>query len=189
MPCAQCSAENQPGAVVCTKCGTTLQPAPHLFVPPLFAEVGLDADRHLEGIGGWLILVAIGLVFSPLVILGGATKSDLLFLTSSRHQPFLQKHHAVHGLILFEVITNLCFVAVLIGLNYLFFKKKRAFPTYMILYLLFHLLAIALDHAGARLSMPSAPSNLRPLVSAALAAAIWVPYYLRSRRVKVTFVN
>ncbi len=212
MPCASCAAEVDPNAVVCAHCGAALIPAvpnavPHPDPPAivaqqspqplahhsaLFAGTLLDADRNLEGLGGWLILSGIGLILSPFVLLVAVAKSNLPLLTDVRYQPYLEKHPAIHGLALFEVATNLCFIAVLGALNYLFFKKKRAFPTYMILYLTFHVVVLLGDTASVHLILPATKVSAQALSNITrtfAAAAIWIPYYLVSRRVKLTFVN
>ena len=160
--------------------------------PVLFASSLLDADSHLEGIGGWLILVGISLVCTPFIMLGSLAIANFPLLTNPSYQPFLEKYPAVHGLILFEIASNLCFVAVLAALNYLFFKKKRAFPTFMILYLVFHLVVLLGDTAAAQAIMPAAKLSAQTASSigrSLVSAAIWIPYFLVSRRVKVTFVN
>jgi Protein of unknown function (DUF2569) len=157
-----------------------------------FSDALLDADRHLEGIGGWLIMMAIGLVLAPFVILTNTVSTNVRILTTQRYQQFLEGHPALHGMILFEIITNFIFVAVLAGLNYLFFKKKRSFPTFMILYLAFQLVVTIADTVLAYVVLPSvassSPSIVR-LLRSILPVCLWIPYLLRSRRVKVTFVE
>ena len=200
MPCASCAAEVDANALVCADCGaavisTGVGPDSDTSLAPeqaLFAGTLLDADRHLEGLGGWLTLIGISLVLSPLLMLSTIAKSDLPMLLDAKYQPFLEKHTAIHMLILFEVATNLCFIAVLGALNYLFFKKKRSFPTYMILYLAFHVVFLCGDAVAAYVISPatqgsaeSVSSTIRTVVS----AAVWVPYFLISRRVKATFVH
>ena len=106
--------------------------------PATFSSTLLNPSRDLEGISGWLLPVAIGLVISPLMILNNTVKNNLPVLTNPRLHAFLETHPALEGLIVFEIATNLIFIAVLVGLNVLFFKKKRSFPTYMILYLCLH---------------------------------------------------
>jgi hypothetical protein len=109
-----------------------------------------------------------------------------------RYQQFLETHRVLHGMILFEIITNLIFVIVLIGLNYLFFKRRRSFPSFMILYFVFQLLVTIADTVVAHSVLPSvalsSASGVR-LARSIIPVCIWVPYLLRSRRVKVTFVR
>jgi hypothetical protein len=84
--CQHCGSQVEESAVVCVHCGqATDAPVPaappastseHTPVPagfeqqptaPLFSAVGDSADRGLTGIGGWLILPAIGLALNPFI--------------------------------------------------------------------------------------------------------------------------
>jgi hypothetical protein len=135
--------------------------------------------------------VGIGLVISPLMILNNTVTHNLPVLTNPRLHAFLETHPALEGLIIFEIATNLIFIAVLVALNVLFFKKKRSFPTYMIFYLCLHLIVDAGDAIGAHAVMPSVevPAPVQAITRSFLGALIWIPYFLVSRRVKVTFVH
>ena len=159
--------------------------------PPLFTTTLLDADRHLEGLSGWLILIGIGLVVSPFILLTTVIAINIPLLTTPKYRPYLESHPAVGALILSEIGVTLCVVALLGALNYLFFKKKRSFPTYMILYLLLNVAIVASDVAATHIIMPTAtsPQTAGAIARTVLSAAIWIPYFVVSRRVKVTFVN
>ncbi|WP_058188912.1 DUF2569 domain-containing protein [Terracidiphilus gabretensis] len=156
--------------------------------PDLFTSSSLDSDRHLEGLSGWLILVGIGLVLSPVIILFRIFTVHLRVLINPHMQSYLQTHGTLHALILVEAITNVLLVLMLVWLNYLFFTKRRAFPTFMIFYFVFQCIFIAGDHFAA-VFLLAKPSSSLTLVRTFVAAAVWIPYYLRSRRVKVTFVH
>ena len=156
--------------------------------PALFTSSTLDSDHHLEGLSGWLILVGIGLVLSPLIILFRLLTVHLRVLINPHMQSYLQTHGTLHALILVEAITNVTLVLMLIWLNCLFFTKRRAFPSLMIFYFVFQCIFIAADHFAA-VSLLAKPSSSLTLVRTFVGAAIWIPYYLRSRRVKVTFVH
>jgi hypothetical protein len=216
--CGQCASDLKDGAAACVHCGaavdrpqsavsdisvshtvsTELRPAltDSAFrdppqTPATFSSTLLNPSRDLEGISGWLLPVAIGLVISPLMILNNTVTNNLPVLTNPRLHAFLETHPAIEGLIVFEIATNLIFIAVLVALNVLFFKKKRSFPTYMILYLCLHLIVDAGDAVVAHALMPSVPvpAPLQAITRSFLAGLIWIPYLLVSRRVKVTFVH
>ena len=156
-----------------------------------FSEPFLHTDSHLEGLGGWLILVGLGLVISPLVILGTTVSDNVPLLTNSDSRAFLESHPALEGLIVFEVVTNVIFVVILGALNILFFTRKRSFPTYMILYLAFQVILLSGDALAVRAVMPSVhtPASYSAITRSFLGAAMWIPYLLLSRRVKATFVH
>jgi Protein of unknown function (DUF2569) len=192
--CPQCASTLEDDAAACPQCGkSAAEPAPQnappaYGVPALFASSDLDADHHLAGIGGWLILSAIGLVLSPLIYLFRLVMTFLPFFTNTRLQALLQTHQALHALILFEAITQIILIAMLVWLIYMFFNRKRAFPTFMILFYVLACVIQSADHFAAIVITQKSISSLT-LIRTLLAAAIWIPYYLRSRRVKVTFVH
>ncbi len=157
----------------------------------LFSGALLNADSHLEGLGGWLILVGLGLAISPVVILGTTIAGNVTLFTHSSFRAFLEAHPALEGLIIFEIITNLIFVVLLGALNFLFFTKKRSFPTYMTLYLALQLILVLGDALAVHAVVPSVhtPASYSAITRSFLGAAIWIPYLLVSRRVKLTFVR
>jgi len=66
---------------------------------------------------------------------------------------------------------------------YAFFTKRPYFPKLAIA-----LMALQIaPEAAATYAEPS--DNVRELIRAVFAAAIWIPYFVRSRRVKLTFVR
>ncbi|MGB6722155.1 MAG: DUF2569 domain-containing protein, partial [Terracidiphilus sp.] len=155
-------------------------PSPTSFVP------SFAAGKDLEGIGGWLILVAFGLGIAPFTSIRGISV-DLRILYGASYQTWLSAHRGIAALILFEAATNSIFLLGLLGLNLLFYRKKKAFSGWMITYLATHLALILFDHLVA-LRFSSNP-EASPLASVSIGAAIWIPYFLRSERVKTTFVH
>ncbi len=139
----------------------------------------------LNGIGGWLILLAIGLAIAPFVSLLGIFR-DLRLLFDHSHGA-LESYRGLALLILFEAITNTIFFLSLIGLNMLFYLKKRSFPGWMITFLCLQLFIIVFDHFVALRYY--ATLNTAQVARSVVGAVIWIPYCLRSLRVKETFIN
>jgi hypothetical protein len=209
IPCPRCGSETEPGATVCIHCGSELllqngdaavsaptdisvaepeyaTPAPE--APALFTSTFESSDSAYEGLGGWLIFTIIGLIFAPLRLMYTLVTVHLRLLTNPRMQAYLQMHGTLHVLILFEALTNVIFLMMLLWLNYLFFNKKRAFPTFMICYLIFVCIVTIADHFASVALLAKAPLSVT-LVRTLVGSSIWIPYYIRSRRVKMTFVH
>lgn len=142
------------------------------------AYIGND---ELTGIGGWLILTAIQLIVGPAIVIF-AIYVDLRFLVDG-----LAVSRGLGVLIMAEAITNSIMLLALIGLNVLFYQKRRQFPRWMITYLVAAFVVSLGDHIGAMMFAPS--SSWMGVFRGLIATLIWVPYFLQSQRVEQTFVN
>ena len=155
-------------------------------------------EKNLEGIGGWLILVAIGIITSPLriLILVIPLYADVFrngswdLLTTPGNAAY---HPLWSPIILGEIAINAVFIIGWITIAFFFFLKKRTFPKLFIGMLLFTLAFIVLDAFAIKAVLPNDPvfdpDTLKELARALIALLIWIPYMLVSKRVKATFVN
>jgi hypothetical protein len=174
---ARCPAHpDMPVAATCARCGTfvcirctrdVLGTAAPLC--PACTDVR-EAPPH--GIGGWLVVAAIHLVLHLLGLLGGtavmlwaSAQSDTLWLwvgTSAKDAAMRAAPHVAY-----------CAFSVWVAVQ--FFRKKPSAPA----------LYIAMLLANIGLAVVADADLRRPLV----AAAVGVPYFLFSPRVKATFVR
>jgi hypothetical protein len=99
----------------------------------------------LEGLGGWLILVAIGLLLAPLLIMFTIFSVDIPLLFGTRARDYLSLHQGLSAVVAFETLTNIVFLFLLGFLIVLFFRKKRSFPTYMIFFYVLQSVVILAD--------------------------------------------
>lgn len=162
--------------------------------PPLVDPL---ADKSLSGLGGWLILVGIGLFIGPIRTLG-AMKSSLgafeLWKWQNLTTPGGVSYSALWGPILtMELLFQISFLALSFFVLMLFFKKRRMFPRWYIALLVFaavFTLGDAIAVQFLNVSHAAKDQNL-PLVflKASIGCGIWIPYMLTSRRVKATFVR
>jgi hypothetical protein len=203
--CHNCGSQLEEGAVVCAQCGQakdepalsisfasasaltpTLAGNEHQAEAPLFSQVAASADRGLTGIGGWLILPAIGLAINPFVALFGLAACFFL-LFGSNGQNLIANKPGIEPVIVFEIGMDLVFLVMLIVLNIFFYTKRKSFPKLMIVFFVLQFVLLLADHLMA------APftSNSSPLtvIRSFVICAIWIPYFLQSRRVALTFVN
>jgi hypothetical protein len=72
----------------------------------------------------------------------------------------------------------------LIALNILFFRRKKLFPVLVIVWM-----GIGLASLVTSALAPDSRAVLGVHLSQGLAALVWIPYFLRSRRVKNTFIH
>ncbi len=186
--CAQCATELEEGSSLCNHCGAAVAapPPPSTETAVPYGVPTFSTGSDLEGIGGWLILVALGLAVAPFNLLKGIY-ADLRILYSPQYQVGLSMKPGLASLILFEAVSNSVFFLALIVLNFFFYRKKKAFPGWMITYLAFNCAVILLDHVAVLRYNHS--SQMLTVVRSLVVSLVWIPYYLRSERVKATFVN
>ena len=187
--CANCATKLDEGCFICPHCGTVAGPSPAFAGPAAPALPGRRQAGHLKGIGGWLILVAAGLVLAPFGYLYTIATEYPLLTGESQGSPFL--HSPFGNLVEIEIGVNAVFIAAVLGLNVLFFARKRAFPAWMMVYLVAQLCAAVTLYLAVVVVVPSvdAASILTQLVRPLLTALVWIPYLRMSKRVKATFVN
>ena len=162
-------------------------------------SVGTEGkQQHPSGLGGWLILVAIGLVISPLrlgamilqIFVPVFTDGTWGILTT----PGSELYHALWApLLIFELLGNLGFIVAYIVLAILFFRKSRFFPKTYITIAVLNLFFIFLDAWLGSLVLQDEPmfdpETAREIGRSLVAFAVWVPYMVVSKRVENTFVS
>ena len=159
----------------------------------------MNRDLEPGGIGGWLILPAIGLAVSPfwqgfelvrdiLPSLDFSVLRTLSDPSSANYSPLWVPT------IVFEVATSVLMFVFTVWLIYLFFFRKTPLvPRLFIIWLAGHLVIQIID----RLLVNSLPLAAEPNRGGALVdlgrsiinAAIWIPYFIWSIRVRNTFIH
>jgi hypothetical protein len=155
-------------------------------------------EKNLEGLGGWLALVGVGIIISPLRIIGQIfpiysemfSNGSWAALTT----PGTEAYNPLWTPILMgEMAINGGLVLVWGFITFLFFSKKRVFPKWYIGILLFTLAFILVDALTIKAVLPNEPvfdaETAKELGRTIFVALIWVPYMLVSKRVKATFVK
>jgi len=157
-----------------------------------------DNSDDLKGLGGWLILVGLGVVLGPFRI---AVEIGPLFyeiLTDGSYEllttPGSEAYHPMwEPLLIFEIVYNASIILASCYLAFLYFTKHYLFPKVYIALVLFSLVFIPLDAWLASFVLTDEPmfdpETAKEFYRALALAVIWVPYMLRSQRVKATFVE
>lgn len=149
-----------------------------------------------KGLGGWLILPIIHLIGSI-----GLTSYNLfgvvenwegfVALLTGQVDP---SYASLVWVVRFSLVSSVAIVAFALYLLVLLFQKKRALPRLMVWFYAV-LLAVTLIESGMVLQNPQqwTMADLSEARSAlgktVFIAVIWIPYFLRSKRVQATFVN
>jgi hypothetical protein len=174
------------GFAACAQCGAaveqgTTQQQHDLPEWPSSVESAVTERR----LGGWLIPVALSLAISPLLHLHGVY-TNLTYLWGSRYQVILKAMPNLPVILLYEAVTNTIFLAAMIWLNVLFYQKRKSFPGLMIVYLVGQIVPMLID---ALLVHGFKSAAGMAMFWGTVPAMILIPYYVRSKRVKLTFVN
>ncbi len=155
-------------------------------------------NNELKGLGGWLVLVGIGLLFAPVrmvvslfpaysQIFEDGVWQEMTNASSSSYIPYLGTF------IVGEMIVNLIILGASIYLIYLFYYKHYLFPKIYIAVVVGSILFMLVDAWLLTKILPGeqmfTPESAGEFVRSLIAAAIWVPYMLVSKRVRLTFVE
>ena len=147
-----------------------------------------------SGIGGWLVLPMLELFLTPLV--------GLAFLrTFPETLRYFNLLSGTQGaFVIFEFAFNSALLILTpIALLVLFFEKRARFPKvyigWSLVTLAFQLLDLPVAYYAFKEYFDNSgepfldPETLHQLGKSLFSAVIWVPYMLRSRRVRNTFVR
>jgi hypothetical protein len=147
-----------------------------------------QVDAVPAGFGGWLILPAIGMVLSPLLGVIG------LFLGLEPLDELVRHGFGLYAIPRYIAMLGLLIYTFMAAVR--FFKKRSNAPATLIKLLIarviiafvfFILGIIVLGGNDELLIVMLLRSN--NFIAQGVAAAIWVPYFRVSKRVKATFVN
>ncbi len=155
-------------------------------------------DTKYEGLGGWLIVVGLGVILSPIRVAFDVINSYLPILTDGTWEKLTTEGSEFYNpdweaLLIFEMTANAIVFLASLYLIYLFFAKKIPFPKWFIGILVFGFCFILFDAWIVQQMLPDQPmfdeDTRKELGRAIVVLVIWVPYLLVSKRVKATFVN
>lgn len=158
----------------------------------------LVSEKKIEGLGGWLILVAIGVIISPVKVFFEVFPAYLDIFNDGSWEifttPGTDAYHIMWAPILLgEMSINLALVFVWLFIIFLFFSKKAAFPKWYISTLLFTLIFMIVDAFAIKLVLPNEtvfdPQTVTQIIRTSVSCLIWIPYMMVSKRVSATFIR
>lgn len=165
---------------------------------PQSRNPAVAGEKSVEGLRGWLILVGLGVVLSPLFITTNIYKVYAEVFSSDVWEALTSPGGAAYSalwapLVISEFVANSALILAWGYIAFLFFSKRRAFPLWFIAAHVATVFLIVIDTMVVQRILPETPrldpdtvqNFLRPI----LALSIWAPYMLMSKRVKATFVR
>lgn len=167
-------------------------------------EVDSQLAKEYQGLGGWLILVATGLILTPVFVILSFWSNILPFFQEGLWEKFTDPtsplyQRAFAPMLIGEMVC--CFVTFLFSLYliYLFFKKSRKFPKLYIMWLTVTLIVLTYDTYAVVYALDALLSEadkhsltsegMVGMVRHMVQMMIWIPYMLKSIRVRATFIE
>jgi hypothetical protein len=159
------------------------------YNPPLESSVGTG-----QPIGGWLWLVGLGLIITPMVIIYDLVISNQYFDQSMWEALINQENWILFSLVGAEFVYNICFLIFSLVVNALFFNRRSSLPRvisiyYGVIFLFTALDTLAAFSIGLEYDAEQQSDIYKDIFRSLAAALIWIPYFNLSERVKATFVE
>jgi len=156
-------------------------------------------QESARSIRGWLILPAIGFFTGPFYMAFDLI-SDTTYFNHNTWVSVLQEtdyaSFSGFGVVLvYELIGNTFFLVFSLLILVQFLRKRSSLPRLVVIYLSSTFIFIGLDFIGANFLIDThllpdiQPEEIRNMASALFSVLIWVPYFLKSSRVRQTFIN
>lgn len=143
-------------------------------------------------IGGWLILVGIGLTLQPLRIFADLLQSTDVFKPDTYESFFNSGQDMLAYVNMLWLGFNMASLAFSVLLAILFYEKRTSLPKIIVIYYFANLgITVLTSIAGIyyAANQDDAGRYYKDVFIILIVTAIWVPYFNTSRRVKETFVN
>lgn len=142
-----------------------------------------------QPIGGWLILVGIGLSLTPLRLLYDFITEENLMNGTAWLTMWYANSYGYFTFLFIEHIYNFIYLLFSILVLILFFQRRSAVPRLISILYAGSCAATILDSVLAAQINPELAVDAQEITRAFFTVVIWIPYFQMSLRVKKTFVN
>ena len=155
-------------------------------------------NKKPRAIGGWLILVAIGIVVSPIRTISMLYTTYLSLFSEDTWTVLTDRTLESFSLFLLpylvcELVINVAIISITFYIVYLFFSRKAALPKWYFGISLFSTTFLVIDAYIVSLIISDStvfdPDTVKELLRSLVSLLIWSPYLLYSQRSKETFVS
>ncbi|WP_367075035.1 DUF2569 domain-containing protein [Paenibacillus pabuli] len=166
--------------------------------PPIEEQKRDYRPPGVSGLGGWLILIQIGLLLTIVLLAVQLIQQIVPIFTTETWELLTSKqsdyYHPLWGpVLIFELVYNVLFLLFSLYTVFAFYSKKAILPRLMMIFYSVSLVVGIIDYL-LLLQIPMASdledgSSMREIAKSVLTCAIWIPYFIKSVRVRNTFVN
>nr|WP_294792776.1 DUF3857 domain-containing protein [uncultured Mucilaginibacter sp.] len=152
-------------------------------------EVVFETGATFVPLGGWLIIVAIGLGANAVLALGTLIDARYFNLDLWQGLNGAKNEFWIKFLVVFETIFNTILLCYTVFCLILLLNKRDILPKYITWFFLASAAFMAFDAGAAYLIANKLDENVvRSVIRSIIAAAIWIPYFKMSSRVRETFI-
>lgn len=159
-----------------------------------------EGDPRYRSIGGWLVLLALGMIVNPLAGLFSFVRTARVTLSLATWRalttPELTSYRpALALLVIVETVALGALAAYSIAVAILFFKRRRTLPFHFTVWALSTAVFVLVDHilvgavSTAVKSAEELGSAVGSIFRAFVWAGIWIAYLRGSERARFTFVE
>lgn len=150
-------------------------------------------EAFYYGFGGWLYLVAIGLVITFGSALYNLFYSYLPLLQNGDLATISKDDPMLGTIFILDIAINLFNIILPLYCGYLCYSLKRQFPKVMIIYYIINFIitvfySLVIMLISVDLYEIDMREYIKEIFKSAVICAIWIPYFLKSKRVKNTYV-
>ncbi|WP_428329217.1 DUF3857 domain-containing protein [Mucilaginibacter sp.] len=158
----------------------------HQQTPPLVFTYG----NSFISVGGWLILVAIGLFVTPVTVIMAFVNTRYLQVSVWDNLGAYRYGNSLKAQVIFEVAGETVLMCYAVFCLILLLNRRDILPKYIIGYFIFATSFFVADYAFvasvSHLKVPD--SYITTITRSFIIGVVWISYFKKSTRVKQTFL-
>ena len=153
-------------------------------------ELIYTPGKNVQSLGGWLLFITIGLGFTTLLVLATFLKNNYFDLNYFNARLFNANNISFKLFFIFEALGNLFLTIYALFCMILMINRRDITAKYMIGLYIYIVFFYICDYAFAYFLGNGEPDEKAGtlVLRSIIFAAIWIPYFMRSQRVKHTLV-
>lgn len=190
---------NEPVDMLAEVQNTDFNPYGRVYDNNLPNQYPVNGIQGPAGLGGWLVLVAIGRILGPIILLSAIYQVFSVYFQSGLLAQLSDPDSNMYSvlwkpMVFFELIGNILLLGLSVLLIVLFFMKKKQFPIVYIGMMVLNVLIMLIDlifiyQIQKALALDLNITATSQLIAAIATSGVWIPYMLVSKRVKNTFIR
>lgn len=148
-----------------------------------------DMDKKYAGISGWLMVPAVSMCTTPLMLILFIL-SNFQMINDSFMNEIVAQYPGFKAAMISQTIIAVMQLVLVIYVAMLFFRRKQSLPSMIIAFLTIHLLIIIANLSWIFSVFKEINySEYTGVTAAIIMVAFGIPYFVKSKRVRATFVN